>query len=208
MRNVKWPQKLALAGGITAVALSAGAGLAHASGNPSAEQTGSQTAIQREAQPGAPDAQKDQPQPGADQGGKPDKPGKPHGGHRGGHGHHGPKLDEAALAQKLGVSQDKLHNALETVRQKHQDDKPKPGAEQGQPGQPHQKPSKEEMEAKKKQMDQELADALGIDVSKVTQAMDEMHQQHEAQEGDRGPDGPNGGPSANPSSGDQPAQTG
>ena len=102
MRIVKWPQKLALAGGMTAVALSAGAGLAHASGNPSAEQTGSQTAIQQEAQPGAPATQKDQPQPGADQGGKPDKPSKPHGGHRGGHGHHGPKLDEAALAALAG----------------------------------------------------------------------------------------------------------
>ena len=62
----------------------------------------------------------------------------------------------AELAKKLGVSEDKLKEAMDSLRSKGE------------------RPDKSAM-------DQKLATALGVDVSKVEQAMSEMHSEREAE---------------------------
>lgn len=68
----------------------------------------------------------------------------------------------AELAKKLGVSEDKLKEAMDSLRS------------EGSGEQKGERPDKSAM-------DQKLATALGIDVSKVEQAMSEMHSEREAE---------------------------
>ena len=64
----------------------------------------------------------------------------------------------AELAKKLGVSEDKLKEAMDSLRSEGSGERPDKSA-----------------------MDQKLATALGVDVSKVEQAMSEMHSEREAE---------------------------
>jgi len=68
----------------------------------------------------------------------------------------------AELAKKLGVSEDKLKEAMDSLRS------------EGSGEQKGERPDKSAM-------DQKLATALGVDVSKVEQAMSEMHSEREAE---------------------------
>ena len=68
----------------------------------------------------------------------------------------------AELAKKLGVSEDKLKEAMDSLRS------------EGSGEQNGERPDKSAM-------DQKLATALGVDVSKVEQAMSEMHSEREAE---------------------------
>lgn len=68
----------------------------------------------------------------------------------------------AELAKKLGVSEDKLKEAMDSLRS------------EGSGEQKGERPDKSAM-------DQKLATTLGVDVSKVEQAMSEMHSEREAE---------------------------
>lgn len=96
----------------------------------------------------------------------------PHQDAQGEHHHKGHRLDTAALAQKLGVSEDQLNQAFNAIRQ----DQPTGDQGRGQGG--DHKGNRPDRTA----MDQALANKLGIDVSKVTAAMDELRTQDESEE--------------------------
>lgn len=92
---------------------------------------------------------------------------------QGEHDHKGHRLDTAALAQKLGVSEDQLNQAFNAIRQENQ-----PTGDQGRGQGGDHKGNRPDRSA----MDQALANKLGIDVSKVTAAMDELRTQDESEE--------------------------
>lgn len=102
-------------------------------------------------------------------------PGGP-GGH-GGHGRGGAHVDTAALAKALGVTEDKLTAALEAVRE---DLKPADG-EKPAAGEQRTPPTDEERADRQAALAKALADELGLDESKVSDALDTVRAAHDAE---------------------------
>lgn len=93
-------------------------------------------------------------------------------GNRGPGGKHGAGLrgiDTAALAEKLGVSEDKLKTALAEI-----------GKERSGEAKPSQPPSEADREARQAEQAKALAEKLGIDEAKVTAALEELRESRQA----------------------------
>ena len=131
----------AVAGGVTAASLSAQA----------ADDTGSST--------GSSSASAGEPGPGV-----PGGPGGP-----GGHGRGG-FVDAAALAKALGVSEDKVSDALDAVREATRPDADSKPADGEQPA----PPTDEERAEREAAFVAALAEELGLDESKVSDALDTL----------------------------------
>lgn len=82
--------------------------------------------------------------------------------------HHGPRQHAADLAEKLGVSQDDIRDAM---KQAHKD-LPRPDKAEL---------TAEQREAAQQERAQALADALGIKVEKVASAMQQVREDHLAE---------------------------
>lgn len=94
----------------------------------------------------------------------------------GGHGR-GPGLDAAALAEALGVSEDKVSDALDKAREATKpDDADKPAA-----GERPTPPTEAERTARQAALAKALAEELGIDQAKVTAALESVRAAHDAE---------------------------
>lgn len=102
-------------------------------------------------------------------------PGGPGGGPGGGHGRGGAHVDTAALAKALGVTEDKLAAAFEAVRE---DLKP---AEKPADGERPTPPTDEERADRQAALAKALADELGLDESKVADALDTVRAAEKAE---------------------------
>ncbi|MEH3052442.1 MAG: hypothetical protein PGN13_00345 [Patulibacter minatonensis] len=89
------------------------------------------------------------------------------GGPGGRRGHGGPRLDTAAVAKTLGVSEDKLKTALQKVRESLRPAKPADGVKPTTPGT---RPAPGERRDK---LAEALAKELGLDADKVKQALED-----------------------------------
>lgn len=102
-----------------------------------------------------------------------------------GHGHsHRHGLDTKALAQKLGITEEKLTQALDSIRQEHKDAKAQGRDQQGKDESEQQEtPAERQKEAEQERADftKELAKKLGIDQAKVTTALDQLRTEQQAQ---------------------------
>ncbi|WP_202033311.1 hypothetical protein [Nocardioides sp. WS12] len=95
----------------------------------------------------------------------------------GGHGRGGAHVDTAALAKALGVTEDKLTAALKAVRE---DLKPADG-EKPAAGEKPTPPTDEERADRQAALAKALADELGLDESKVADALDTVQAAHKAE---------------------------
>lgn len=94
----------------------------------------------------------------------------------GGHGR-GPGVDAAALAKALGVSEDKLSDALDTAREATRpDDADKPAA-----GEKPTPPTEAERAEREAAFAAALAKALGLDEDKVSDALDTVRAARDAE---------------------------
>lgn len=99
------------------------------------------------------------------------------GGHRGGGGWHRMSDDLAEqLAEKLGVSEAKVSEALRAVRERHRDDRPtaRPSASPGA------LPTRPDPSERKAELAAGLAEELGVSEAKVTKALDEIQAERRA----------------------------
>jgi len=87
-----------------------------------------------------------------------------------GPGHHGGGPDGTALADALGVTEDELTAALESLR----DQLSRPEFDRGSP------PSETEMDERRAAFAAALAEALGLEEADVTAALEELHDEREA----------------------------
>jgi hypothetical protein len=103
----------------------------------------------------------------------------------GGHGRGGAHVDSAALAEALGVTEDELETALDAVR-----DELEPGtAQRPADGERPAPPTEAEREERSAAFAKALADELGIDEAKVTDALEGLHEaartEHRSELGER-----------------------
>jgi len=147
--SISKPVKLAAVGGVVALATGIGASQALAAGSTPSPSATSSTSPQQSGESGTTDQ---------DCRG----PGGPGGPGRGGHGH---GMDAAALASALGLSEDKVQTALDTVREQL---KPTSPPAEGS------KPSEADRAAKEKERVAALAKALGVSEAKVQAALDKV----------------------------------
>lgn len=95
----------------------------------------------------------------------------------GGHGRGGTMLDTAALAKALGVTEARLTAAFEAVREDLKPD----DAEKPADGEKRTPPTDEERADRQAALAKALAEELGIDESKVADALDTVRAAHEAE---------------------------
>ena len=154
------PTRLVVASAATGIlALGVGLGVAgHAAADPSGSPTANPSA---RADPG--------------QGG----PGSPGGrGHRGGPGRGAFDQDLAKqLAEKLGVDQTKVSDALKAIREANKPTTP-PSANPS--ASPSERPTRPDPTKREAQLAKQLAEKLGIDEAKVTKALDEIRAERQA----------------------------